>query len=100
MSRVLLSSIRSLGNLPCPRCLVEKIKICAMGAVHDMKQRLECRRLVGSDSRWREKVEMTREFIFKKGYAVNSQAVEHVLAATSLVPTRVCTISISTQNST
>ena len=61
-----------------------------MGTFYDMKQRLEGLRLKGLDSRWREKVERTRKFIFELGYAVNSEAVERVLAATSLVPTRVC----------
>jgi hypothetical protein len=70
-----------------------------MGTVHDMKQRVEGLRIKGleSSSKWLDKVKMTREFIFEMGYAVNSQAVEHVLAATSLVPTRVCTISIDSE---
>jgi hypothetical protein len=63
-----------------------------MGTAHDMRQRVEGLRLKGLDSRWREKVEMTRKFIFEVGSGVNSQAVERVLAETSLVPTRVCTI--------
>jgi hypothetical protein len=91
--RALLATIRSLGNLPCPRCLIENTKISAMGTLNDMKQRLQNLRLHGTDARWPEKVDMVRKFIFEKGYAVNSRAVERVLAETSLVPTRVCAMS-------
>jgi hypothetical protein len=70
-----------------------------MGTVHDMKQRIEGLRIKGTDSssKWLDKVKMTRELIFEKGFAVNSQAVERVLAATSLVPIRVCTFSIASE---
>jgi len=36
-----------------------------------------------------QKVDMTREWIFEKGYGVKSAAVERVLGPESLVPTRV-----------
>ena len=60
-----------------------------MGTVLDMNRRHSMSRLNDNDTRWRQDVEMVREFIFKMGYAVNSAAVERVLAEKSLVPTRV-----------
>ena len=68
-----------------------------MGTIHDMKQRIESLRFKGFDSKWPEDVEMARKFIFEKGYSVTSTAVERVLAAKSWVPTRVCTISVTSE---
>jgi hypothetical protein len=38
--RVLLSSIKFLGQRPCPRCLVQKTDIHMMGMALDMKHRV------------------------------------------------------------
>lgn len=57
-----------------------------MGTKLDARRRENER--VDNDNR-REKVEMTRGWIFKNGYGVHSQAVERILAPMSLVPTRV-----------
>jgi hypothetical protein len=40
------------------------------------------------DETWRRKIDVTREIIYIKNYAVDSDAVETILKAQSLVPTR------------
>ena len=68
-----------------------------MGTAHDMRQRIEGLRFKSLDRKWLEDVEMVRKFIFEKGYGVTSRAVERVLAPKSWVPTRVCTISTTSE---
>jgi hypothetical protein len=67
-----------------------------MGTKLDTRRRENER--VDNDDR-KEKVEMTRGWIFEKGYGVLSKAVQRILAVTSLVPTRVC-ISASVSSRT
>jgi hypothetical protein len=58
-----------------------------MGTKLDTRRRENER--IDNDDR-RAKIEMTRGWIFEKGYGVLSKAVQRVLAPMSLVPTRVC----------
>ena len=60
-----------------------------MGTILDINRRHNLLRLGDKDSNWHRNVEMVRSFIFELGYAVNSAAVERILAERSLVPTRV-----------
>ena len=85
--RVLLASIRSLSQHPCPRCLVKKDQIDDMGNKLDARRRKK-ERVDNDDIKMR--VNMTREWIFTRGYGVLSNAVQRKLAPMSLVPTRVC----------
>ncbi|THH07280.1 hypothetical protein EW146_g9368 [Bondarzewia mesenterica] len=66
--KIILASIKSLGKYPCPRCFVKKDQI--------------------DDSARQGKIKMARQWIFEKGYAIASKAVERLLGPTSLVPTR------------
>lgn len=85
--RVLLATIRDLGNYPCPRCLVFIKKIPALGTVLDMRARL--RQARHDDVHYRSKITQARGLIYKQNYTVNSEYVEDVLKDQSLVPTRV-----------
>jgi hypothetical protein len=58
-----------------------------MGTAKDMKQR-EINNRVDDENR-RRKVDTAREIIYKKNYAVDSDAVEALLYEQSLVPTSV-----------
>jgi hypothetical protein len=58
-----------------------------MGTKPDARRRENER--VDDDDR-RKKVEMTRNWIFERGYSVLGRAVQRILAPKSLVPTRVC----------
>ena len=85
--RVILSSIRDLGRCPCPRCLIPMARVYRMGMVQDMKERKTLARV--DDENRRHKVELAREIIYKKNYAVNNEKVESILRPESLVPTAV-----------
>ncbi|KZT20578.1 hypothetical protein NEOLEDRAFT_1158607 [Neolentinus lepideus HHB14362 ss-1] len=83
--KVLLATLRDKGNCPCPRCLVLKNEIPALGQHLDMQRRNQRARKANGE--WRRKVEMARGFIYEQGYRVNSKAIERVLQPESLVPT-------------
>ncbi|THH19110.1 hypothetical protein EW146_g1980 [Bondarzewia mesenterica] len=83
--KIILASIKSLGKCPCPRCFVKKDQIGALGMKLDQKRRENGR---VDDSARQGKIKMARQWIFEKGYAVASKAVERLLGPMSLVPTR------------
>ena len=85
--RVIIASIRNLGHCPCPRCLIPLDRVDHMGMPRDMAQRITLARV--DDLSRRNRVATARENIYEKGYAVNSNAVEKLLQAESLVPTAV-----------
>ena len=84
--RVLLATIRSLGKCPCPRCFVEKAQIPRLG--QEVDKRLRERERVDDHPR-RKNVELTRTWIFERGYRLNSVHVDRVLGPKSYIPTRV-----------
>jgi hypothetical protein len=90
---VLLACVRSLGTCPCPRCLIKKDYIKGLGTAVDKQRRAKLRK---GDERYRAKIETAREIIYKKGYAVNSKAVDRVIGSESFTPTRVSTLIIKT----
>jgi hypothetical protein len=57
-----------------------------MGKRQDMKERDTLARV--DDEKWRRKIDIAREIIYIKNYAVDSEPVETILKAESLVPTR------------
>jgi|ERR1700722_329144 len=84
--RVILASIKQLGQCPCPRCFIKKDQIPGLGTQVDQQRRNKIRQ----DSRTLQtKVEMVREWIFKQGRSLVSKAVERVLGVMSVVPVRV-----------
>lgn len=86
----MLASIRNQGHCPCPRCLIPVERIPNVGMTLDMKQR---KTLAREDNAARKhKVDLAREIIYEKKYAVNSKAVDAFLKAQSLVPTLVSTL--------
>ena len=83
---MLLSSIRLLGNLPCPRCLIKKKEISEVGTPRDLERRQE----LHLDNKDRQKrIEKARLQMFAKGIPVTSKKIEDLLGEKSLVPTRV-----------
>ncbi|CDO77698.1 hypothetical protein BN946_scf184969.g49 [Trametes cinnabarina] len=83
--KVLLATIRDMGNCPCPRCLVPKDHICELGTSRD--QVIRDRKARVDDDVRKAIVQQARDFIMKKGLGVNSTAVEAILKPQSLVPT-------------
>lgn len=75
-----------MGEHPCPRCFVSKGDIHNLGTKKDMRVRSNVR--VDNKER-QDKINLSRTFIYEKGYVVNSQAVENLLKEQSLVPTKV-----------
>ena len=80
-----MAAIKYLAQCPCPRCLVKKEQIDAIGTKVDSIRRSQIRE---DDESRREQVERARGWIFERGYSVVSAAVERLLS-TSLIPTRV-----------
>lgn len=85
-NRVLLACIRNLGTCPCPRCLIRREYIQGLGTKVDEQRRAKLRKC---DQRYLAKIETAREIIYKKGYVVNSKAVDRVIGLESFTPTRV-----------
>ncbi|KAI0703342.1 hypothetical protein C8T65DRAFT_258430 [Cerioporus squamosus] len=83
--KVLLATIRDMGNCPCPRCLVRKQDINAVGTPQDMETRVNNAR--HDDEERRQKVAAARNLIYEKGRGVGSKPVDELLKAQSLVPT-------------
>ncbi|KAJ3710013.1 hypothetical protein C8R42DRAFT_541509, partial [Lentinula raphanica] len=80
--KVLLATIRDLGNCPCPRCLCPKNSLDQMGTRQDIAFRTRNLRKFLMD-----KVRAARDFIYRKGFGIRSARVEALLKATSSVPT-------------
>ncbi|KAI0357196.1 hypothetical protein OH77DRAFT_141434 [Trametes cingulata] len=83
--KALLATIRDMGNCPCPRCLVAKDAISAVGTPRDMSLRVRKARVDDVDRRY--KVNLARSFIYEQGKGIASAAVENLLKPESLVPT-------------
>jgi len=95
--RTLLACIKNLGAFPCPRCLVAKAEIPALGTELDM-QRRQCAQGMRTDNDSRKhRVERARKAIYVKGKPITSKQVDDLLGDGSLVPTRVCLIHLISQ---
>ncbi|THG93149.1 hypothetical protein EW026_g8011 [Hermanssonia centrifuga] len=84
--KVLLATIRYLATCPCPRCLVRKTDIVAMGTKTDMKRREKNARV--DDKERRRVINMTRTWIYEKGLPLTSKYLDQVLTSRSWVPVR------------
>ncbi|EMD39369.1 hypothetical protein CERSUDRAFT_134414, partial [Gelatoporia subvermispora B] len=82
--KILIACIRFLARCPCPICLVTKDKIENMGTKSDMRQREKWQRL--DTGALREKLRMTRRWIFERGFSLLSKHVGNVLDNESLMP--------------
>jgi len=85
-ARVLLACIRSLGACPCPRCFIRKEDISALGTKVDEQRRAKLR---ACGHVYQHKIKTARKIIYKKGYVVNSKAVDAVIGSESFTPTKV-----------
>ncbi|KAH9954823.1 hypothetical protein BGW80DRAFT_390490, partial [Lactifluus volemus] len=84
--KVLLATIKSMGQCPCPHCLVEKDQIAFMGTKLDMKRRRDKAR---QDSEARQQhVDRARKRIYEFGDRVNAKRFEDLFGPTSAVPNR------------
>ncbi|KJA15800.1 hypothetical protein HYPSUDRAFT_148660 [Hypholoma sublateritium FD-334 SS-4] len=83
--KVLLSSIRNMGNCPCPRCLIPKDRTHLLGTKRDKRQRIKLARV--DDLRYKAKISSAREIIYQKKHPVDSVLVQRILKLQSLVPT-------------
>ncbi|TFK49657.1 hypothetical protein OE88DRAFT_1632605 [Heliocybe sulcata] len=84
--KVLIATLRDMGQCPCPRCLVRKDCLQDLGNVEDQAMRTESRRVDSNDRQY--KVDQARTLIYGDGYVVNSERVEELLKSESLVPTK------------
>ena len=82
-----MAGVRYMGLCPCPRCLVKKTELPAMGTPRDVKRRKKIRT---NNYHLRTKVSLARNIIYKHGHRVNADSVNDLLKAQSLVPTTVC----------
>lgn len=85
--RILIASIRNLGNCPCPRCEIELSKVHNVGMPLDRKQRRTKAR--HDNTSRRDDIRDARALIYDHGHLVNSAEVERMLKPKSLVPTAV-----------
>jgi len=95
-SRILLTSIKFLGQRPCPHCLVKKTDIYMMGMVLDVRRRVvqEC---TDSLQRW-QRVEEAQKLIFELGALVDGSRVKAILNEESYVP--ICVSAATVSNKT
>jgi hypothetical protein len=87
MFRVLLATIRYLGQCPCPRCEIKKPDISSLGTNIDRQRRDHER--VDTQSR-KNRINAARRAIFRQGTSVASTRVEDILKERSEVPVEVC----------
>ena len=85
--RVLLSTVRNMGNCPCPRCLIPKDRTDLLGTKRDQKQRTTLARV--DDLSYKAKISSAREIIYQNKHPVDSVLVQRILKSQSLVPTEV-----------
>lgn len=90
--RVLIATIRDLGDCPCVRCTIKKSQIREVGTPADMAIRTAQRRLDNEERQ--RKVDSARRLIYESGYVVNSDKVDKFLKSESLVPTEVCSFTV------
>lgn len=95
-SRILLSSIRNMGNCPCPRCLIPKDRAHLLGTKRDKSQRISIARV--DNQCYRAKISSARDLIYIKNRAVDSVPVQRFLKQQSLVPTEVGTFLLSSSS--
>lgn len=95
-SRVLLSTIKSNAEHPCPRCLVKKVDTIKMGMHADMINRHANVRV---DDHVRQiTVKRARQLVFEQGISLNSKHLKNILGKFSGVPTIVSHTDSRTSN--
>ncbi|KAL6308598.1 hypothetical protein BKA93DRAFT_822327 [Sparassis latifolia] len=83
--KILLACIKYLANCPCPRCLIQKAQIAALGTKIDTQQRAKIR----EDDNWlRKTINTTRQWIFERGYSLGSKRLKRALDPKSYLLTQ------------
>lgn len=82
-----MTTIRHLGNFPCPRCTIKMSNVYLIGTKTDRKHRAEFRRI--DDQKRRNAITLARKAIYEKNDTVDSVYVERQLKDLSWVPTSV-----------
>jgi hypothetical protein len=89
VNRTLLACIKTLGSFPCPRCVISKDGIAALGTKSDMRKRDSDRTLRVDNHALKHDIEVARKWIYVDGKPLTSKRLEDLLGTKSLVPTRV-----------
>jgi hypothetical protein len=85
--KILLATIRYLGQHPCPTCLINKDQIWELGMRWDRHRRKTKIRI---NTEYRQSiVGSIRKWIFNFGHSIASRGVENFLQEHSWTPTRV-----------
>lgn len=87
-NRVVIVSIKTLSEHPCPVCKTRLDDVDKIGTVQDEIHRRDRRSLADVDREARL-VEKARKDIFTRGYAVSGKKVTGKLCKTSRMPVRV-----------
>jgi len=82
-----MAGIRFMGLCPCPRCLIKKEELSALGTLRDGNRRAKIR---VNSHHFCTKISLARDVIYRHGYRVNTNVVNDLLKEKSLVPTTVC----------
>ncbi|KJA13356.1 hypothetical protein HYPSUDRAFT_115550, partial [Hypholoma sublateritium FD-334 SS-4] len=82
--KILLSSIRNMGNCPCPRCLIPKHRTHQLATRQDQRQRKSLARV--DNLQYRVKTSSAHEIIYQKNCSVDSVAIQRLLKPESLTP--------------
>jgi hypothetical protein len=84
--RVLLATIRNLGQCLCPRCEIQKVHVSGLRTTVDQ----QCRDHERTDTPLRIAwIDAACKVIFDKGAGITSTRVENILKERSEVPTHV-----------
>lgn len=82
-----MTTLRHLGECPCPRCAVKLANVYLIGTKSDRKVRTTTRRV--DDEKYRKAISLARNAIYEKNDTVDSAYVERQLKEMSWVPTSV-----------
>ncbi|KJA21107.1 hypothetical protein HYPSUDRAFT_141225, partial [Hypholoma sublateritium FD-334 SS-4] len=83
--KVLLSTIRNMGDCPCPRCLIPKKHAHWLGTKRDKRQRISLARV--DNLHHRVNISSARKIIYQDNRTVDSIFIQRILQPKSLVPT-------------
>ncbi|TCD70859.1 hypothetical protein EIP91_001167 [Steccherinum ochraceum] len=84
--KVLLATIRSMGDCLCPRCKILKPLVPELGMIRDFKRRLTAARV--DNNIFRSVVTTARNAIYKAGAAIKARVVGEILDPQSLIPVK------------
>ncbi|KZV59901.1 hypothetical protein PENSPDRAFT_694744 [Peniophora sp. CONT] len=83
--KVLLATVRNMGNCPCPRWTIPKEKIPKVGMQRDDARRARDAR---DDKGYERQANVAHSAVYEKGKPVRGVDVQNILGAESYVPTK------------